>query len=52
MKRIYPDDILTYKPLRLSQKHETRYVKAFIQMLRSDKREQAVRLVEEWENGR
>lgn len=49
MKRIYKDDILITKTYRLSAKYEISQVDAFIQMLRSDNREQAVRLVEEWE---
>lgn len=48
MKRIYKDDILITKTYRLSAKYEISQVDAFIQMLRSDKREQAVRLVEEF----
>lgn len=48
MKRVYPDDILLTKTYRLSAKYEISQVDAFIQMLRSDKRDQAVRLVEEF----
>ena len=49
-KRFYPDDVLIHKPIRLSEKYEIQYIKMFIDLLRSDKRELAIKFVEKNKN--
>lgn len=44
--RIYKDDLLITKPIRLSPKYEIYYVKAFIDILRQY-RDKTVKFVEE-----
>lgn len=46
-KRIYKDDLLKTKPIRLSEKYELSYVLNFIQILRKF-RKQAVAFIEKY----